>query len=99
MLLADDTTVTMTRPNRCGRGPVLLVEDDELNQALAVAFLTRLGDSTQVAATGRAAVETVAPGTYRAVLLDCQPPGLDGYQATAETRRREATARHTPSSP
>lgn len=77
-------------------GPVLLVEDDELNQALAVAILTRLGYSTEVAASGRAAVETVAPGTYRAVLLDCQPPEMAGYQATAETRRREATARQTP---
>jgi hypothetical protein len=52
MHMADDTTITMTRPKRCGRGAFSLVEGDEVNQALAHAIVTRLGDSTDTAATG-----------------------------------------------
>jgi two-component system, sensor histidine kinase and response regulator len=81
-------------PDEAGR--VLLVEDNEVNQALAVAILTRLGYPADVADNGRQAVELVERGRYRLVLMDCQLPVLDGYQATAEIRRREGTARHTP---
>jgi hypothetical protein len=52
MHMADDTTITMTRPKRCGRGAFSLVEGDEVNQALAHAIVTRLGYSTDTAATG-----------------------------------------------
>jgi CheY-like chemotaxis protein/HPt (histidine-containing phosphotransfer) domain-containing protein len=76
--------------------PVLVVEDNEVNQALAVAILAKLGYRCDVVGDGRQAVELVPRGGYGAVLMDCQLPVLDGYQATAEIRRREGTARHTP---
>ena len=75
---------------------VLVVEDNEVNQAVAVAILTRLGYRAEVVGDGREAVELVVEGTFGLVLMDCQLPGLDGYQATAEIRRREGTARRTP---
>jgi two-component system, sensor histidine kinase and response regulator len=75
---------------------VLVVEDNEVNQALAVAILAKLGYRSDVVGDGQQAVELVPRGGHEAVLMDCQLPVLDGYQATAEIRRREGTARRTP---
>jgi two-component system, sensor histidine kinase and response regulator len=75
---------------------VLVVEDNPLNQAVAVAILAKLGYRADVAGNGREAVEAVTHAAYGAVLMDYQLPELDGYQATAEIRRREGTGRHTP---
>jgi two-component system sensor histidine kinase/response regulator len=78
------------------QGRVLVVEDNEVNQVLAVAILAKLGHRADVAGDGRQGVELVLHRAYEAVLMDCQLPVLDGYQATAEIRRREGTARRTP---
>ena len=88
-----ETNRLMIEDRRCR---VLVVEDNPVNQALAVAILAKLGYSAEVAGNGRKAVEAVAHAAYGAVLMDCQLPGLDGYQATVEIRRREGTDRHTP---
>ncbi len=80
-----------------GRRRVLLVEDNPVNQAVAVGILAKLGYSAEVAGDGRAAVDAAALGDYDAVLMDCQLRELDGYQAAREIRRREeGTGRHTP---
>ena len=75
---------------------VLVVEDNEVNQAVALAILARLGFGADIAHDGQQAVELVAQGCYALVLMDCQLPVLDGYRATAEIRRREGSARRTP---
>jgi len=65
---------------------ILLVEDNELNQEVATAFLNDMGLTVDVASNGRIAVDKVRSGTYDAVLMDMQMPVLDGLAATREIR-------------
>ncbi|WP_295890759.1 transporter substrate-binding domain-containing protein [uncultured Vibrio sp.] len=65
---------------------VLLVEDNELNQELAMAFLEKLGVEVDLAVNGEQAVEQVRSNQYDAVLMDIQMPVLDGYNATKQIR-------------
>jgi PAS domain S-box-containing protein len=90
-------------PSRRGRilgseSPVVLIaEDSPVNQIVAVRTLERCGFRAEVVSDGREALDALSTGRYDAVLMDCQMPGMDGYQATAELRRRErADGSHTP---
>jgi CheY-like chemotaxis protein len=76
--------------------PVLLVEDNVVNQKVASRMLDRLGYAHEVASDGRAATEAVAAKRYGAVLMDCQMPGMDGFEATEAIRDMERGKRHTP---
>ena len=75
---------------------LLVVEDSPVNQVVAVRTLERLGCECDVANDGHEALEALATHTYDAVMMDCQMPGMDGYEATAQLRRREAGGRRTP---
>jgi CheY-like chemotaxis protein len=67
----------------------LVAEDNVINQKLAVRMLEKLGIRADVAANGREAVDLFALRPYDLLLMDCQMPELDGYQATREIRKRE----------
>ena len=78
------------------RGHLLVVEDNALNQLVAVGILEHLGYTCDVADNGRSALRALARSRFDAVLMDCQMPEMDGYQATIELRRREGNVRRTP---
>jgi len=68
---------------------VLVAEDNPMNQEMVGEMLSLLGCTVTLAADGREAVQAYAPGRFDAVLMDCQMPHMDGFEATAEIRRRE----------
>jgi signal transduction histidine kinase/CheY-like chemotaxis protein len=78
------------------RARVLVVEDNPINQLVAVELLQCLGIETEQAGDGAEALERMESRRFDLVLMDCQMPVMDGYRATAEIRRLEGDVRHTP---
>jgi CheY-like chemotaxis protein len=74
---------------------VLVVEDNPVNQKVAVKMLQTLGCVPDVAGDGREALGAIAAGTYAVVFMDCQMPEMDGFEATAEIRKREQNGNRT----
>ena len=79
------------------RPVVLLAEDNIVNQKLTTVLLRKQGVEVAVAGNGREAVEAAISGDYALLLMDCQMPELDGYQASQAIRQIEVeTGRHIP---
>ncbi len=77
-------------------GPhVLVVEDNAVNQMVALRMLQRLGCRIALAGDGEKALEMIKNAAYDIVFMDCQMPVMDGYEATAEIRRREGSGKHS----
>ena len=75
---------------------ILLAEDNAINQTVAAKILERGGYRCRVVADGRAAVAAVRADVFDVVLMDCQMPELDGFEATAEIRRLERELARAP---
>ena len=75
---------------------ILLVEDNELNAALAARMLESLGFDVTVAENGHLAVEEVRTSSFDVILMDCLMPVMDGFEATRRIRRHEEEHRSCP---
>jgi two-component system, sensor histidine kinase and response regulator len=76
---------------------ILLVEDNPINQKVALRLLEKAGHSVTVAWNGREAVTTATEREFDLVLMDVQMPEMDGLEATATIRQQEhGTERHLP---
>ena len=76
---------------------VLVVEDNQMMQAVVAKQLASLGIPFRLCGSAEAALEDLARSQFGMVLMDCHLPKMDGFEATAEIRKRERqTGRHTP---
>ncbi|MEI6291193.1 MAG: response regulator, partial [Chloroflexota bacterium] len=66
---------------------ILLVEDNEINQVVAMDLLQNMGLRVSLAENGEKALKMVECGLFDAILMDIQMPGMDGYQTTAQIRQ------------
>jgi CheY-like chemotaxis protein len=71
---------------------ILLVEDSKINQLLALRMLDKIGFSAECAGNGDAAILRITDHPYDLILMDCQMPGMDGYETTAVIRQLERDA-------
>ncbi len=73
------------------RAKVLVVEDNVVNQKVAIRLLEKCHCRADVAANGQEAIEALSRIAYDCVLMDCLMPDMDGFEATATIRQREST--------
>lgn len=90
-------TPRLLRENRgTERRHLLVAEDDPVNRKVAIAVLQKLGFTADAVEDGVQAVEAWSKKRYHLILMDCQMPNLDGFQATQEIRRHEGGMGHIP---
>lgn len=90
----NNKTPLAPKPQNFHSGRILLAEDNELNQEIAVEILNEAGFDVEVADNGQIAVDMLKksePGYYRLILMDVQMPVMNGYEATKTIRKLENT--------
>jgi CheY-like chemotaxis protein len=83
-------------PAQTERQPrVLLAEDNLVNQTIVLRLLEKAGLKADVVSNGLQAVQAATRNSYDLILMDCQMPEMDGFEATAEIRRMEGDRKHS----
>ena len=90
--VGDGSLITrhnISKPRQRSNARLLLAEDNPVNQEVALGMLEMLGYRADVASDGQEVLEALARVSYDLILMDCQMPRLDGYEATRTIRRQE----------
>ncbi len=95
-VITDNIRYSFKEASAGERARILVVDDNPVNQRVSLRMLEKMGHSVDVADNGVGALASLARVRYDAVLMDCQMPEMDGFEATRELRRREGSERHTP---
>jgi PAS domain S-box-containing protein len=100
LIAGDDQSAqpleTAAEPALTRSARVLLVEDNSVNQLVALGQLRKLGHECIVAASGADALAMLPDGNFDAVLMDCSMPDMDGYETTRRMRQLESAVRTIP---
>jgi PAS domain S-box-containing protein len=94
--LAEPNAAATVRAQLVPRRRILVVEDNVVNQMVALGLLESLGYAAETAGDGLHALQALDAGDFDAVLMDVQMPRMDGYAATREIRARAQGARRIP---
>jgi CheY-like chemotaxis protein len=75
--------------------PLLVAEDNVVNQQVSLRQLQQLGYTADVVANGNEVLHSLQRFSYDIALMDCEMPEMDGYETTAVIRQRDGIAKHT----
>ncbi len=74
-------------------GPILIAEDNAINQKVIERMVQKLGYRVKLVANGRDAIDALSRDVYELIFMDCQMPEMDGFEACREIRKNEGSSR------